>query len=73
MKECLIVDQYRLADLHNADTTAETLELARAEAEAMESKWACKVYVLQVIGEVEGVVEPRWSGVDGVTSECSAG
>lgn len=56
----IVCDQHRLADLRCADTTAATLEQARAEAEAMAKRWRCKVHVLQVICAVEGVVDPRW-------------
>jgi hypothetical protein len=57
----LIVDDKRLPDLQRMDTTADTPEQARAEAEAMAKRWGCRVYVLAVAGEVEGTVEPRWA------------
>lgn len=57
----LICDHFRLGDLRQSDTTTDTPEQARVEAEAMAKKYGCKVYILQVVGEVEGVVEPRWT------------
>ena len=61
MADYLICDHYRMGDLHQSDTTAETPDQARAEAEAMAQKYGCRVYVLQVVGIVEGRVEPQWS------------
>lgn len=57
----LICDQFRMNDLRQSDTTADTPQKAREEAEKMAKKWGCKVHILQVVGEVEGVVEPRWT------------
>lgn len=57
----LICDQYRLADLTRQDTTAETVSEAKTAAEAMARKYGCRVYVIGVVGEVEGQVSPHWA------------
>lgn len=57
----LIADARRLGDLRRMDTTAETVADAKREAEAMAKRHGVRVYVLAVVGEVEGEIEPRWA------------
>ncbi len=60
MPTYLICDVHRFKDLCHSDTTADTLEQARVEAEKMTKKWGCKVYVLKAVSMVEGQVETQW-------------
>lgn len=57
----LVCDQHRLADLRRMDTTAETVADAKRLAEDMARKYGVRVYVIGVVGEVEGQVESRWT------------
>lgn len=57
----LVCDAIRLADLKRQDTAAETVAEAKREAEAMAKRYGVRVYVLAVVGEVEGLVDPRWA------------
>ncbi len=60
MPDYLICDEQRFGDLCRYDTTAETPQLAQQAAEEMARKYG-RVYVLQVVGIVDGRVEPQWS------------
>lgn len=56
----LVVDAIRLSDLGRMDTTAQTLQEAKAAAEDIARKYGTRVYILGVVGEVEGMVDPHW-------------
>lgn len=56
----LICDAIRYADLKRMDSTAEKISEAKAAAEEMARKYGVTVYILGVIGEVEGAVHPHW-------------
>jgi lysozyme family protein len=68
----LICDAIRYADLKRMDTTAETLADAKAAAEEMARKYGVTVYVIGVVGEVEGAVNPHWVTDPAPKQETSA-
>ena len=57
----LVADAHRFADLRRMDTVAETVADAKRAAEEMAKRHGVRVYVLAVVGEVEGQVQPRWA------------
>ena len=57
----LITDAIRFADLQHQDTACESVDDAKAAAEAMAKKFGGKVFILAVVGEVEGVLNPTWT------------
>ncbi len=57
----LIVDAIRLVDLQHQDTACESVDEAKSAAEAMAKQYGGKVFILAVVGEVEGVLNPTWT------------
>lgn len=56
-----MTDAIRLADLRRMDTHCESVDEAKAAAEAMAKQYGGKVFILAVVGEVEGVLNPTWN------------
>jgi hypothetical protein len=57
----LVTDAIRFADLCRMDTCCESVDDAKTSAEAMAKKYGGKVFILAVVGEVEGLLTQTWN------------
>ena len=57
----IIADHLRMDDFKRMDTSADTPAEAQTKAAEMAKLYACRVYVLGVVGVVEcPAIEPQW-------------